>query len=427
MKDRSRQKPETALFLLILLLILVILFRLTSLTPLLMDDFDYSFSWATGERLAGVSDVLASQAVHWKLWGGRSVAHTLAQFFLLMGKPLFNALNPVVYLLLLICIMRLGGRTFRWHELAFCHLALFLLLPGFGTVFLWLDGSCNYLWCSVLAMFPLMLTAGLEEGSFPKSIPGWIISILLCFLAGWTNENTACGVFAGRMIWLFLRKKRGARITVFEIISFAAEAAGILLLLFSPGNFLRASAGHVIIISRIRDMLITLLYVVAYASPLAVCAWLPLPKDARLRERFLVLISAGLLSGIAMLASPEFSPRSLTGMSVLLLSSLFIVLPRDLKASVFPRCAGFVAFTLVTSLVFVSGWEASKEVKGHTEAWKQEITKIEKAAEEGQDSVLVHEIPSRGRYTVDIFLSENPGNWPNATLGRYYRIQILKE
>ncbi len=427
MKDRYRQMPESALFLLILLLILGVLFKLTSLTPLLMDDFDYSFSWATGERLSSISDVLASQAVHWQLWGGRSVAHTLAQFFLLMGKPLFNTLNSVVYLLLIFCILRLGGRPFRWQELAFCHLALFLLFPGFGTVFLWLDGSCNYLWCSVLAIFPLLLTTGMEEGSFPNSTPVWIGYILLCFLAGWTNENTACGVFAGRLIWLFLRKKRGVQITKFEKISFAAEAAGILLLLLSPGNFARASAGHITIISRIRNMLITLLYVAAYASPLAVCALLPLPKDVRLRERFLVLTSAGLLSGIAMLASPEFSPRSLTGMVVLLLSALFIALSHNMKASVFPRRAVFVAFALVMSLIFVSGWEAAKEVKSHAEAWGREITKIEKAAEEKQGSVLIHDVPSRGRYTVDILFSENSDSWPNATLGQYYGIRIIKE
>ena len=66
-------------------------------TPLMMDDYDYSFSWSTGERLAGIGDILASQAAHYKLWGGRSVTHFLAQLFLYLGKPVFNVFNASLY------------------------------------------------------------------------------------------------------------------------------------------------------------------------------------------------------------------------------------------------------------------------------------------------------------------------------------------
>ncbi|MFR6027311.1 MAG: DUF6056 family protein [Christensenellales bacterium] len=42
-----------------------------------------------GKPLAGVADVLASQAAHYRLWGGRSVVHTLAALPLL-GKGRFQ-------------------------------------------------------------------------------------------------------------------------------------------------------------------------------------------------------------------------------------------------------------------------------------------------------------------------------------------------
>ena len=430
MTARRCRVPETALLLFHLLLIFVLLFRLTSLTPLLMDDYDYSFSWATGERLSGIGDVLRSQAAHWQLWGGRSVAHFLTQTFLLLGKPVFHALNPVVYLLLLVLILRLGNGQVKWWRLLCVHLALFLLLPGFGTVFLWLDGACNYLWCTLLALYPLLLTARIEEGSFSGKAAAWIFSILLCFLAGWTNENTACGVFAGRILWLIFRKSRNERVCVPELISFAAELAGMLLLLFAPGNFVRAAAGSASLLTRLRGMLATLLYVAAYASPLAVCGFVPLPSEPRLRERFFVLAAAGLFSGLAMAVSPEFSPRTLTGMAVLMLAALMTVLSsRSEKESVkkISDTEKRAAFVLLTALVLVSGWNAVSEVKAHAEAWQLQIERIEAAVASGEESVAIQEIPTQGRFTTGVLLAQNPQDWPNRTLGRYYGIQILKE
>ena len=62
--------------------IFVLMLVLNAHTPLMMDDYDYSFSWSTGDRLSGIADIVRSQAVHYTIWGGRSVTHFLAQLFL---------------------------------------------------------------------------------------------------------------------------------------------------------------------------------------------------------------------------------------------------------------------------------------------------------------------------------------------------------
>ena len=425
MKSRFLQARKSAPFLFLLLLIAAVLWRLTSLTPLLMDDYDYSFSWATGERLAGFSDILASQAAHWRLWGGRSVAHFLAQLFLYLGKPVFDALNPIAYLALLLSVLYLGGKKRRWQDLALAHFALFLLLPGFGTVFLWLDGACNYLWCTALALSPLLLTAAIDDGRFPESAAAWVISVPVCFLAGWTNENTACGVFAGRLLWLFFRRRRGGRIPKPEIAGLIAEAAGILMLLLAPGNFARAAASAGVS-ERMRQAAVTFLYVAAYAAPLGLAALIGLPADTRTRERFLALAAAGVFSGLAMLASPEFSPRTLTGMAVLLLAALFSAV-LDGRCAFRERWAEAAAFALAAALAVVSGLDACREVEGCADAWRQETGKIEEAASAGLESVAARDVPARGRYTTEIILSEDPEDWPNRTLAKYYGVRILKE
>ena len=52
-------------------------------------------------RLHSFIDVIEKQIQHYFTWGGRSVAHTIAQTFLLFPKILFSIANSCVYLLLI--------------------------------------------------------------------------------------------------------------------------------------------------------------------------------------------------------------------------------------------------------------------------------------------------------------------------------------
>ncbi|MFR5795458.1 MAG: DUF6056 family protein [Christensenellales bacterium] len=65
-------------------------------TPLQMDDYDYSFSWSTGKPLAGVADVLASQAAHYRPGAGAAWFTRWAALPLL-GKGVFNIANTAAY------------------------------------------------------------------------------------------------------------------------------------------------------------------------------------------------------------------------------------------------------------------------------------------------------------------------------------------
>ena len=47
-------RVRMVLFFAQLLLIGAVMFLLNMHTPLMMDDYDYSFSWATGERISGL-------------------------------------------------------------------------------------------------------------------------------------------------------------------------------------------------------------------------------------------------------------------------------------------------------------------------------------------------------------------------------------
>ena len=206
-------RRERVLFLCGLAASFALMLALNAQTPLMMDDYDYSFSWSTGERLSGLADILRSQAAHYRIWGGRSVVHALAQLFLYWGKPVFNAFSAAMYVLLLLEILALSGRREgprRDVLLLAAQTELLAFIPFFGTVFLWLDGACNYLFGTALALVPLLIAESEREGGFFDS--GWrrgALALPLCFLAGWTNENTACGVLAVMGLLLLLDACRG--------------------------------------------------------------------------------------------------------------------------------------------------------------------------------------------------------------------------
>ena len=184
MSVRAGTRARQGLFALILLAILAQMLVLNAHTPLMMDDYDYSFSWSTGERIDGIADVLASQAAHYRLWGGRSVVHALAQLFLWLGKPVFNIANAVMYVLLLLELLALSGCGWRRADCLRLLLAHGVLLSGvsfFGTVFLWLDGACNYLWGTALVASPQIsdraftgVLALVLAAALALPMPGWL-------------------------------------------------------------------------------------------------------------------------------------------------------------------------------------------------------------------------------------------------------------
>jgi len=429
------RKTNALCTVLLLAVIGVTMFLLNAHTPLMMDDYDYSFSWSTGERLSGVSDILASQAVHYRIWGGRSVVHFLAQLFLYLGKPVFNAANVLMYLLLLLEIVYLGGKRearWDWRLLMIAHVVLFFTVPFFGVVFLWLDGACNYLWGTALALVPLIIARSERENGFfdTDCARGWL-ALPLCFLAGWTNENTACGVLAACFLLMIWDAWRGRKVRAWRIAAFAAQALGVAVLLLAPGNFARPSEPGG------RGMIMELLYraaVVSYCAlryagipALAAIALLAVAcrgKRPVRMEWLSVLCVSAFLSAYALVGSPQISDRTFTGVLALALAAL-LSLCADLMNIPGKRDG---AIGLLLLLLVVSGARfALADVRAHEAAWLAQEERILSAAAAGDLKTAVSSVPSESRFTMSIALEQDASQWPNSTLSRYYGIEIAGE
>lgn len=429
------RKTNALCTVLLLAVIGVTMFLLNAHTPLMMDDYDYSFSWSTGERLSGVSDILASQAVHYRIWGGRSVVHFLAQLFLYLGKPVFNAANALMYLLLLLEIVYLGGKRearWDWRLLMIAHVIFFFAVPFFGVVFLWLDGACNYLWGTALALVPLIIARSERENGFfdTDRARGWL-ALPLCFFAGWTNENTACGVLAACFLLMIWDAWRGRKVRAWRIAAFAAQALGVAVLLLAPGNFARPSepGGRGMIMELLYRAAVVSYCALRYAGIPALAAIALLAAACRgkrpVRMEWLsVLCVSAFLSAYALVGSPQISDRTFTGVLALALAAL-LSLCADLM-NIPGKRDGAIGLLLLLLVVSGAGF-ALADVRAHEAAWLAQEERILSAAAAGDLQTAVSSVPSESRFTMSIALEQDASQWPNSTLSRYYGIEIAGE
>lgn len=131
------------------------------------DDYVYSFMWeghsmyeplsADARRIAGFSDIAVSAWSYFLTWGGRIVAQSMAMFFLWMPRGVFNvaiALTVVLLVLLMQWTARGGKVTMDLPAKSVLITGFFLwaFQANFCGIFIWLDGSCNYLWPMVFLL-----------------------------------------------------------------------------------------------------------------------------------------------------------------------------------------------------------------------------------------------------------------------------------
>lgn len=422
------------LFFILFALMALSVYLLNVNMPLILDDYDFMYSWATGESVSGFADVIRSQLVHYQIWGGRML-HVFTQLFLYLGKGVFNVVNTIMFMLLLLeiyMIARPAQRRFCWPILLIAYLVLMTMLPFFGTVFLWLTGSCIYLFGTVLALVPMVIIRSVKEGGlFSRKIAAAVLCLPIGILAGWTNENTTCGMIA--VIFVFLARDyfRAKKIELSLILLFVGQCIGAGLLLLAPGNALRAS-GYVydsMLVELLRRFVSVTAYGMSYlgvllAFVILLAAGIGKKNGARI-EWTLALVFAALISVYAMVGSPELSDRTYTGSFVLILTALLVLVgdmdryARNLdaaKLAVLPLLIAFAAYT---------AYHGVSDVRSYASRWNEEVQRIESACLAGKNETVIDPIYSASRFTMDIVMSSDAHEWPNSTLSKYYGIDII--
>lgn len=236
----------------------IIILWCNCLMPMFGDDYLYafiitphttflSFDPSLAQRVDSFADIFTSQRNHYNIWGGRVISHSILQFFLWIGKPAFNLVNALVFVLLAVEIYWLVDRgrvslDFKPSRLLWIFFALWIFSPGFSNVMLWMSGACNYLWTATILL--AFLLPYVRQWFNDRSLEiNPLVMLIAGVFAGWTNENTVCW-FILALALMCLKLRAESRLSSWALVGLIGMSIGYAMLIFAPGNFERAALNN---------------------------------------------------------------------------------------------------------------------------------------------------------------------------------------
>jgi hypothetical protein len=234
---------------LIILTVLVFL-AMNILTPKMADDFIWEYT-GTLQKVQSPSDIILS-VYHYYMGehetgftGGRIVPVILTQLFVMIGKPVFNIANAIAYavLTLLMCFHITGGKKMNILLYGTVNIFLWYFVPSWGENFLWLTGSCFYVWPTIII---LLFLVPLRKRSMDKKYRINILLSILYFIlglfAGLSYENATAALFFLLLAYVAVKVVRKETFALFEVLGMIGFLAGFIILLAAPGNYVRLNS-----------------------------------------------------------------------------------------------------------------------------------------------------------------------------------------
>lgn len=445
MNDKKIRTVKVLVFLIVGFLMLL----LNILTQLWADDFSLTYIFGTTEKLRSIKDVITSQLNLYLTWGGRNVAHALTQIFLLIGKPVFNVINTIVYLLFiyLIYLHSNFGKKDNILWLFLIHFFLWTQLPAFGQSILMLTGSCNYLWgITIVLLFLLPYRIYLTQKTIflnNKKIMGCIIMFILGLIAGWTNENTGAAIVISLLIGnVYLIKKR-KRIEFWMYAGEFGSILGFIIMIAAPGNYIRAEVAGMTgrtLWDKIGHLFVNIVKYTAnyfeYFAGLVIFGgfcfgiyFFVLKNKTQIIKR--ILLSYGFLLFIciySMIVVYDFPPRgwsSPCAFSLILIGNIFTEIDFCKVNVNFNRLRKYAFYLCFTTFLF-SYVLAFKDAVKVTIAAKEREAYIQEEKAKGNMDINCEIINFTNKHGCDIGdISTNQDYWINQSVAFYYGVDYI--
>ncbi|MDR0825295.1 MAG: DUF6056 family protein [Prevotella sp.] len=239
-------KVKKWLFVTVICFIFGFIYILNSLIPLYYDDLCYAFVFGGGPKVSGLADVIRSQYNHYFLWGGRSVVHVIAQILILLPERARDIINTLAFIGLVLIIYKIAnrGNKLSISVLIVTTLLIYFFSPVFVTTLLWITGSSNYLWGTLITLaFVYPYCKNFIDGKTETSIWKVVLFFLFGIITGWTNENTSLALICITVAFcvLFYRKHT---LSSWNISGLIGLVIGFIVMMAAPGNFRREQASY---------------------------------------------------------------------------------------------------------------------------------------------------------------------------------------
>ena len=445
--DKSSKK-NLLLICILSVIILGIMYVFNYLTPLAADDFNYHFLYwdncTADTRISSVHDIYTSMVYHYNNINGRILLHSIVEFFALIGKQYFNVVNSVMYLALTLLIYKhcKGAGKGNHNAILFLAINIFIWLftSAWGQTTVWMDGSVNYLWGSVIrlaALLPYRLYC--DDSCRIKN--KWYTAVFMLFysfFAGATNENTGAALIGMMFLFIVLYKFRGQKLPAWSFTGFFGALIGFAFMVLSPATFSRAeqeAADGESFISRLVNIPgLSLLKLSALAAVYVIAAYIiyVYAKKADTKKNITVsfIYIIGVFGGIySMLFIAFFPERAWFGMTVLMITAVGNLLFQTKELSpVFRRVTAIAAMfcCLYCSMSLVLALKDSYRVH---EAYTERTEYIEVQKVNGNYCLEVEKITAQNEHSplygvadLDMLDTEY---WANQSKAAYYGLKSI--
>lgn len=235
--DKYRKK----IFWILIVAAFVSIFVYNFLTPYMSDDYSYAMQVREAHSLM---DLVKQQYGEYISNSGRVIGQFNVRLSLVFDKQVFNVVNSLMFTALILLIY-VNIKRKKKHDIFVLLLIITFLwryAVDFGQTMLWICGSCNYLWGSVIilgfvTLFRYLL-ARAERIKHP--ILAAIGTFFFALAAGWCNENTSGGGFLlillfGLNFWQDRRKEGKKAFYPFMGAAVFGMCCGILGMIMAPG------------------------------------------------------------------------------------------------------------------------------------------------------------------------------------------------
>ena len=451
--DSSEQKNSRRLALAFGAIFLTML-ALNMLYPFMSDDYQFSFVWR-GEygsiynmspeyplrRVENMADIADSLRSMYFTWGGRMIGWGLVYLFVRLPHIVFDLLNATVFMIFLTLLTMIGTRTYRRQNLKPGSLvASFLLLWGaslmFANAYLWLCGSCVYLWSAVAQLcFLFFYSRAFWQNC--KNFPAPILMFALGLLAGCSNENSGAVtiLLAACFVYVSLGDAKPSK---GQICGIVGAIIGYVLLMTAPGNFakLAETVAHPETLQDLDRQYARVKLAMLFCLPL-LTVFLRLPhlragndtKKAQTVARMFLI--GGILNGAAMLPLPNFPARSLTMTVVFWVIGAMVIISSDaefFKKRIIRLSLGlYFAFSFLSLVAYTSAM--------YWYYCPQDALRDEAAAKSAEKALILppYEAPPWAVLAVNIkgyradmgTISPRPLAWPNLVYAKYWHLKSV--
>lgn len=446
--DAFLEKPaiKKISFAIILLVSFVLIGLFNWYQPIFGDDWMYSLVLDRHARISSFSDIFDSLYHHYFYWGGRIVVHAVAETLLMLNTHMGDIINSLAYVLFTWVIYKLSnisGNGIKPALLLGINFFICFFQPAFASTILWITGSANYLWGTlIILLFLWPYISQMFTNKESKSIIKAVLFFPAGIIAGWTNENMAVALIFMLLVFICYYKIEYKRIPVWAITGMAGVIAGAAIMIAAPGNYARMhseisyrfagkSSVTIFIIGFINAIAAYWHYVLApaFIYVFTLCIYRVYGKR---NNKPVVFVSAVFFTGavvatLAMSASPIFPPRATFGIITLVIIATGMLYANLNFGDRFVKLLSYLVLTFGLLVFIGKYYEEHKHLRAVYTHLNERIEKVEESKAQGETDLVLEDRISdyESRFLHYYELTPDSANWHNGLFSRYYDINTV--